>query len=52
MAEEIGADFAFLEVGQEDAIDATSEQPGHVCLAHAQRQLPNVLRSATTMSKA
>jgi hypothetical protein len=41
--EEVGTDLALLEVGQEDAIDAPRKQPGQVRLAHAQRQLANVV---------
>jgi hypothetical protein len=42
VSEEIRTDLALLEVRQEDAIDAPSEQSGQVSLAHAQRQLANV----------
>ena len=38
MPEQIRADFALLEVGQEDAVDATRQQPGQVALPHAERQ--------------
>jgi hypothetical protein len=53
--EEVGTDLALLEVGQEDAIDAPRKQPGQVRLAHAQRQLANVVavvpRTASYMRK-
>ena len=42
VSEEIRTDLALLEVRQEDAIDAPSEQSGQISLAHAQRQLANV----------
>ena len=42
VSEEIRTDLALLEVKQEDAIDAPSEQSGQISLAHAQRQLANV----------
>jgi hypothetical protein len=34
MTEQVRADLALLEVAEEDAVDASRQQPGQACLAH------------------
>ena len=46
VAEQVRADLALLEVAQEDPVDAARQQPGEVGLAHAERQLAEILAVA------
>lgn len=46
MAEEIRAYLTLFEIRQEDAVDASGQKPGQVCLAHAERQLADILAVA------
>ena len=46
VAEQVRADLALLEIGQEDAVDAPRQPPGPAGLAHAQRQPADVLAVA------
>ena len=52
MPEKVGANLALFEVGKEDAVHASHEQPGQVGLPHAQGRLRMSSPSATRMSKA
>jgi len=42
VAEYIGTDFALLEVGQEDSVDAARQETGQAGLAHRQRQASEI----------
>ena len=43
LAEQIRADFALLEGGDEDPIGATCQQPGEIGFAQAQWQLAQII---------
>src|SRR4051812_36229211 len=43
MPKQVRPDLTLFEVGKKDAIHAPCQQPGEVGLAHAERQLPDVL---------
>ncbi|RZN16381.1 hypothetical protein CWO90_39875 [Bradyrhizobium sp. Leo121] len=52
MTEQIRADLALLERGDENALGPAGEQPRQIGLAHRQRQPPVVVAVPASMSKA